>query len=92
MDNRPATRGRNLRSLVRRRGASDGHRYQRGDRRTAAGVYKSGSLEDLARGVYELSADDVIQEWPQSGERIRGRENVKAINDNYPAMTGRHPS
>ena len=28
---------------------------------------------------------------PQSGERIRGRDNVKAINDNYPEMTGSTP-
>jgi len=54
-------------------------------------AYRSGSLDDLARAVYELSAEDVIQEWPQSGERIRGRDNAKAINDNYPAMTGTRP-
>jgi hypothetical protein len=54
-------------------------------------VFEKGSLEDLAGGVYDLSADDVIQEWPQSGERIRGRANAKAINDNYPAMTGMTP-
>jgi ketosteroid isomerase-like protein len=54
-------------------------------------AFESGSLEDLARGVYELSADDIVQEWPQSGERIRGRDNAKAINDNYPQMTGMTP-
>jgi len=54
-------------------------------------VYENESLEDLARSVYELSADDVVEEWPQSGERIRGRDNAKAINDNYPAMTGSTP-
>jgi ketosteroid isomerase-like protein len=54
-------------------------------------VYENESLEDLASGVYELSAEDVVQEWPQSGERIRGRDNTKAINDNYPAMTGSTP-
>ena len=40
-------------------------------------VFERGSLEDLASGVYDLSADDLIQEWPQSGERIRGRANAK---------------
>ena len=54
-------------------------------------VYESESLEDLARAVYELSAEDVVQDWPQSGERIRGRDNAKAINDNYPQMTGTTP-
>jgi len=29
--------------------------------------------------------DDYVLEWPQSGERIRGRGNFVAINDNYPA-------
>lgn len=28
--------------------------------------------------------DDYVQEWPQSGERIVGRENALAINRNYP--------
>jgi ketosteroid isomerase-like protein len=54
-------------------------------------VFETGSLEDLAQGVYELSAEDVVQEWPQSGERILGRDNVKAINDHYPEMTGSTP-
>ena len=35
-------------------------------------VYENESLEDLARGVYELSADDVVQEWPQSGSGSAG--------------------
>jgi ketosteroid isomerase-like protein len=29
--------------------------------------------------------DDYILEWPQSGERTRGRANFVAINENYPA-------
>jgi ketosteroid isomerase-like protein len=55
-------------------------------------VYENPSLDHLARAVYELSADDVVQEWPQSGERIRGRDNAKAINDHYPEMTGSTPT
>jgi ketosteroid isomerase-like protein len=50
-----------------------------------------GSLEELAQALDELSTDDLVQEWPQSGERIRGRDNVRAINDNYPRMTGSTP-
>jgi hypothetical protein len=46
-------------------------------------MFQSESLEDLARAQHDLAADDFIQEWPQSGERIRGRDNAKAINDNY---------
>ena len=33
----------------------------------------------------ELLHDDYVLEWPQSGERIRGRANFVAVNQNYPA-------
>ena len=32
----------------------------------------------------EFIAEDLIEDYPQSGERIRGRANRKAIFDNYP--------
>ena len=35
--------------------------------------------------VSKLLHDDFILDWPQSGERILGRENFAAININYPA-------
>jgi ketosteroid isomerase-like protein len=54
-------------------------------------MFESGSLDALSGQLYELAADDFVQEWPQSGERIRGRDNAKAINDNYPQMTGSSP-
>ena len=37
------------------------------------------------RAVGELLHDEYVLEWPQSGERVRGRENFVAINENYPA-------
>jgi ketosteroid isomerase-like protein len=33
----------------------------------------------------EFLHDDYVLEWPQSGERIRGRANFVAINEYYPA-------
>lgn len=33
----------------------------------------------------EFLHEDYILEWPQSGERIRGRANFVAVNENYPA-------
>jgi len=33
----------------------------------------------------ELLHDDFLLDWPQSGERIRGRANFVAVNANYPA-------
>ena len=35
--------------------------------------------------VAELLHDEYSLEWPQSGERIRGRENFAKINTYYPA-------
>jgi ketosteroid isomerase-like protein len=32
----------------------------------------------------ELLADDVVVEWPHSGELIRGRPNVIGVNADYP--------
>ena len=37
------------------------------------------------RAASQLLHDDYTLVWPQSGERILGRENFAAINTNYPA-------
>ena len=37
------------------------------------------------RAAGELLHEEYVLEWPQSGERVRGRENFVAINENYPA-------
>lgn len=55
-------------------------------------LYEAGNLEALGKAMDEMSADDIVQEWPQSGERIRGKKNIDAVNNNYPAMTGTSPS
>ncbi len=34
----------------------------------------------------ELFHDDYVEEYPQSGERIRGKQNVRAVNENYPGL------
>ena len=33
----------------------------------------------------EFLHDEFLLEWPQSGERIRGRANFVAVNEDYPA-------
>lgn len=38
------------------------------------------------RAAGELLADDYLLEWPQSGERVRGRANFVAVNEQYPAI------
>lgn len=37
------------------------------------------------RSVGSVLADDFVLDWPQSGERIRGRDNYAAMNEEYPA-------
>jgi len=37
------------------------------------------------RSVGEVLSDDFVLDWPQSGERIRGRDNYAAMNREYPA-------
>jgi ketosteroid isomerase-like protein len=34
----------------------------------------------------DLLHDDYLEEYPQSGERIRGKHNVRAVNENYPGL------
>ena len=35
--------------------------------------------------AHEIYADDVVIEWPQSGERIRGRASIQALRENHPS-------
>ena len=37
------------------------------------------------RAAGNLLHDEYVLEWPQSGERIRGRDNFVAVNEHYPA-------
>ena len=34
---------------------------------------------------YEIYHEDVVLEYPQSGERVRGRHNVQALRSHHPA-------
>ncbi len=37
------------------------------------------------QSVGQMLSDDYVLEWPQSKERIRGRDNFVAVNEEYPA-------
>ncbi len=37
------------------------------------------------RSVGSILSDDFVLEWPQSNERIRGRDNYATMNEEYPA-------
>ena len=52
------------------------------DNRLTLERYFQGPLN--AEQEYEMRHEDVVIDMPQSGERIRGRDNVKAMQDAYP--------
>ena len=43
-------------------------------------------FQDLADMIGEIADADVVLEYPQSGERIKGRENNLAVLQNYPGL------
>ncbi len=54
-------------------------------------VYEIGDMEAFSKAQYEMSAEDVINEFPQSGERFRGRDKIAAMNRSYSGSTGTAP-
>jgi len=34
----------------------------------------------------DMYTEDAVQEWPQSSERMVGRDNIIAVNENYPGF------
>jgi hypothetical protein len=54
-------------------------------------VIEGNDLGALAKTLMELSTDDFVQEWPQSGERIR-RENAAKLLESYEGATGNSPT
>jgi SnoaL-like domain len=43
-----------------------------------------GAGDDIARAS-EIYADDAVVEWPQGGERVRGKERIIGFRSTYPA-------
>jgi hypothetical protein len=52
---------------------------------------ETGDMSSLSGALDDIASDDMVQEWPQSGERIRGKANLKRINENYSSATGTSP-
>ena len=46
------------------------------------------AMPDLLR---DWATDDAVNEWPQSGERIRGVANIERLYANYEAATRTSP-
>lgn len=36
--------------------------------------------------AYDLRSEEFVETWPQSGERIVGRDNARAVEENYPNL------
>src|SRR3954466_16301372 len=47
------------------------------------GAAGGGPEADIVRGA-EIYADDAVVEWPQGGERLRGKANIIALPPTYP--------
>jgi ketosteroid isomerase-like protein len=52
---------------------------------------ESGDMGQLASVLDGFAADDFVEEWPQSGERIVGLEAFRKINQGYEGATGNAP-
>ena len=48
-----------------------------------------GDMETFAKAQYEMSAEDVVNEFPQSGERFRGRDAIAAMECLPPSLAER---
>jgi ketosteroid isomerase-like protein len=51
----------------------------------------SGDIKQLSAALIDSVSDDFVQEWPQSGERIVGRDAVIKLNEGYEGATGTSP-
>src|SRR5687767_15994711 len=52
-------------------------------KKTVAGFWAAMQTNDF-KAAAEFLHDNYVLEWPQSGERIRGRANFVAVNMHYP--------
>ena len=55
-----------------------------GYRAVIEGLFGQGKLRLDAVAEYELRHDDYVMEMPQSGERVRGRDNMRAMQEAFP--------
>jgi hypothetical protein len=54
-------------------------------------VFASGDMQEYGKAMSEMAGEDLVLEWPQSGERIRGRDNIAKMNEGYQSNTGTTP-
>jgi hypothetical protein len=54
-------------------------------------TFETGDMATFGRTIHEMAAEDMVQEYPQSGEVFRGRDRIAEMNMSYPASTGTMP-
>jgi hypothetical protein len=54
-------------------------------------LFEFGDMQEYSKAMEEMASDDIVQEWPQSGERLRGKANIAKMNEGYSANTGTAP-
>jgi hypothetical protein len=52
---------------------------------------ESGDVAAMGPMLVQSASEDFVEEWPQSGERIVGRDAAIKINDSYEQSTGTTP-
>ena len=55
-------------------------------------AYETNDMEAFGKAQYELASEDFVQEYPQSGERFRGRDKIFEMNSSYSSQTGTRPT
>ena len=84
-----------LRLAAARAGLRHRQEYSRADRGNGFGEENTnpfanrrhaggGAGDDIVRAS-EIYADDAVVEWPQGGERLRGKANIIGFRSTYPA-------
>ena len=76
---------RGPRRRTRRTSGGDGLRY--GDVKDRFVWYLTYSLQGNEATASEIYTDDAVVEFPQSGERFRGKEHFTPWRSDYPAAT-----
>jgi hypothetical protein len=54
-------------------------------------LFEANDASAYAKAQYEMAAEDIVNEYPQSGERFRGRDKIAAMNSSYTGSTGTTP-
>jgi hypothetical protein len=54
------------------------------NREILEGLFGDGTLKLSPEDEYNIRADDFVMEMPQSGERISGRDTMRAFQEAYP--------